>query len=127
MQFTIYMITDVDAMDLIARKVCYRHRIRKRDIFLNTRFHPVVRARQHFYFLLDEAGFKISEIQRYCERYGYPVDHATVIYGIKKLKEYEQQLIKAGKKNLVTGLSLIEQRQEQRAIKQMQEDGEWEL
>ena len=124
MQFTIYMITDVDAMDLIARKVCYRHRIRKRDIFLNTRFHPVVRARQHFYFLLDEAGFKISEIQRYCERYGYPVDHATVIYGIKKLKEYEQQLIKAGKKNLVTGLSLIEQRQEQRAIKQMQEDGE---
>lgn len=124
MQFTIYMITDVDAMDLIARKVCYRHRIRKRDIFLNTRFHPVVRARQHFYFLLDEAGFKISEIQRYCERYGYPVDHATVIYGIKKLKEYEQQLIKAGKKNLVTGLSLIEQRQEQRAIKQMQENGE---
>ena len=124
MQFTIYMITDVDAMGLIARKVCYRHRIRKRDIFLNTRFHPVVRARQHFYFLLDEAGFKISEIQRYCERYGYPVDHATVIYGIKKLKEYEQQLIKAGKKNLVTGLSLIEQRQEQRAIKQMQEDGE---
>lgn len=118
------MITDVDAMDVIARKVCYRHRIRKRDIFLNTRFHPVVRARQHFYFLLHEAGFKISEIQRYCERYGYPVEHATVIYGIKKMKEFEQELIKAGKKNLVTGLSLIEQRQEERAIKQMQLDGE---
>lgn len=118
------MITDVDAMDVIARKVCYRHRIRKRDIFLNTRIHSVVRARQHFYFLLDEAGFKIAETQRYCERYGYPVDHATVIYGIRKMKEYEQELISKGKKNLVTGLSLVEQRQEERAIKQMELDGE---
>ena len=118
------MITDVDAMDVIARKVCYRHRIKKKDIFLNTRFHPVVRARHHFYFLLHEAGFKTSEIQRYCERYGYPVDHPTVLYGIKKMKQYEQDLIKAGKKNLVTGLSLIEQRQEARAIKQMESDGE---
>jgi hypothetical protein len=120
----IIMITDVDAMDLIARKVCYRHRIRKRDIFLNTRFHPVVRARQHFYFLLDEAGFSMSEIQRYCERYGYPVESPTVYHGIRRMKEYQEKLISEGKKDLVTGLSLIEQRQEQRALKQMELNGE---
>jgi hypothetical protein len=40
------------------------------------------------------------------------------------MEQYEKDLIKAGKKNLVRGLSLIEQRQEQRAIKQLEKDGE---
>jgi hypothetical protein len=40
------------------------------------------------------------------------------------MKEYQEKLISEGKKDLVTGLSLIEQRQEQRAIKQMELNGE---
>jgi hypothetical protein len=40
------------------------------------------------------------------------------------MKEYQEKLIKEGKKDLVTGLSLIEQRQEARAIKQMELNGE---
>lgn len=124
MQFIICMITDVDRMDEIARRVCYRHRIRKKDIFLNTRFSPVVMARHHFFFLCYAEGFKVPEIQRYSERYGYPVEYPTVMYGVRRMEQYEKDLIKAGKKNLVRGLSLIEQRQEQRAIKQMEKDGE---
>lgn len=37
---------------------------------------------------LDE-GFKIWEIQRYCERYGYPVTASAVTYGAKKFKELQ--------------------------------------
>jgi hypothetical protein len=40
------------------------------------------------------------------------------------MKEFQEKLISEGKKDLVTGLSLIEQRQEQRALKQMELNGE---
>lgn len=124
------MITDVEKMDDIARRVCYRQRIRKKDMFLNTRFSPVVNARQHFYALCADEGFRICEIQRYCERYGYPVEHSTVVYGIKKVKSYEQALIDAGKTNLVKVKSIRERRAENRALlrlKKLEEDGQQQL
>jgi hypothetical protein len=34
----------------------------------------------------------VCEIQRYCERYGYPIDHASVLYGIKKFKSNEKNV-----------------------------------
>jgi chromosomal replication initiation ATPase DnaA len=110
------MITDVEKMDDIARRVCYRQRIRKKDMFLNTRFAPVVNARHHFYTLCKDEGFRVSEIQRYCERYGYPVEHATVIHGIKKVKAFEEALIKAGKQNLVRTKSIRERREEDKEL-----------
>jgi hypothetical protein len=97
------IISDIDKIDRIARRICYRHRIRKKDMFLNTKASPVVSARHHFYTLCDLEGIKIWEIQRYCERYGYPIDHASILYGINKMKEFEQN--QTGTKNLVTALS----------------------
>jgi hypothetical protein len=72
-------------------------------MFLNTKAFPIVSARHHFYALCDKEDVKIWEIQRYCERYGYPIDHASVLYGINKMKEFEEN--QTGTKNLVTALS----------------------
>jgi len=121
------MITDVERMDDVARRVCYRHRIRKRDMFLNTRFAPVVSARQHFFLLCYDDGFRVCEIQRYCERYGFPVAFATVMHGINKIRDYEQALIKSGKHNTVRAKSIRERREEDRELmrlKQLEENGE---
>jgi len=97
------IISDIDKIDRIARRICYRHRIRKKDMFLNTKAFPIVSARHHFYALCDKEDVKIWEIQRYCERYGYPIDHASVLYGINKMKEFEKN--QKGTTNLVTAKS----------------------
>ena len=86
------MRTDVELIDVIAKKIVYRHRIKKLDMFRNTKAFPCSNARHHFYYLCYDAGIKVIEIQRYCERYGYPIDHASVIYGIKKYKKNENNL-----------------------------------
>jgi hypothetical protein len=86
------MITNVELIDEIAKKIIYRHRIKKLDMFRNTKAFPVVNARHHFYYLCKDAGIKVCEIQRYCERYGYPIDHASVLYGIKKFKSNEKNV-----------------------------------
>jgi hypothetical protein len=86
------MITNVELIDEIAKKIIYRHRIKKLDMFRNTKVFPVVNARHHFYYLCKDAGIKVCEIQRYCERYGYPIDHASVLYGIKKFKSNEKNV-----------------------------------
>lgn len=86
------MRTDVELIDVIAKKIVYRHRIKKLDMFRNTKAFPCSNARHHFYYLCYDAGIRVAEIQRYCERYGYPIDHASVIYGIKKYKKNENNL-----------------------------------
>jgi len=97
------MISDVEKIDRISRRICYRHRIRKKDMFLNTKLSPIVSARHHFYALCESEGIKLWEIQRYCERYGYPIDHSSILYGIKKIKEFEKN--QTGTTNLVTAKS----------------------
>jgi hypothetical protein len=99
------MITDVERMDELARMICYRHRLLKRDLFLHTKLQTIVDARFHFYLLAMDDGFRVCDIQRYCERYGYPVAHAAIIYGINKIKSYEQKLIESGKFNSIRKLS----------------------
>lgn len=86
------MITNVELIDEIAMKIVYRHRLKKLDMFRNTKAFPVVNARHHFYYLCKDAGIRVCEIQRYCERYGYPIDHASVLYGIKKFKSNEKNV-----------------------------------
>lgn len=97
------MISDIEKIDKISRRICYRHRIRKRDMFLNTKLRPVVSARHHFYKLCKDEGIQIWEIQRYCERYGYPIGHPSILYGIKKITEFEKN--QTGTTNLVTAKS----------------------
>lgn len=97
------MISDIEKIDKISRRICYRHRIRKRDMFLNTKLKPIVSARHHFYKLCKDEGIQIWEIQRYCERYGYPIGHPSILYGIKKITEFEQN--QTGTTNLVTAKS----------------------
>lgn len=97
------MISDVDKIDRISRRICYRHRIRKKDMFLNTKLKTIVSARHHFYKLCSDEGIQLWEIQRYCERYGYPIDHASVLYGIRKMTEFEEN--QTGTTNLVTAKS----------------------
>lgn len=72
-------------------------------MFLNTKLKPIVSARHHFYKLCKDEGIQIWEIQRYCERYGYPIGHPSILYGIKKITEFEKS--QTGTKNLVTALS----------------------
>lgn len=97
------MISDVDKIDKISRRICYRHRIKKKDMFLNTKLKPIVSARHHFYKLCKDEGIQVWEIQRYCERYGYPIGHPSILYGIKKITEFEQS--QTGTTNLVTAKS----------------------
>ncbi len=99
------MITDVERMDELARMICYRHRLLKKDLFLHTKLQAIVDARFHFYLLCMDEGFRVCDIQRYCERYGYPVAHAAVIYGVNKIKSYEKKLIESGKFNSIRKLS----------------------
>ena len=99
------MITDIERMDELARMICYRHRLLKKDLFLHTKLQTIVDARFHFYLLAMDDGFRVCDIQRYCERYGYPVAHAAVIYGVNKIKSYEQKLIESGKFNSIRKLS----------------------
>jgi hypothetical protein len=114
------MITDVDKIDRIAKKIVYRHRIKKRDIFLNTKLFPVVSARYHFFTLCHDEGIRIVEIQRYCERYGYPIDHATIIRGINKIKKYEESLISNGSTNVVRAISKAELAKDKRRARRVQ-------
>ena len=97
------MISDVAKIDRLSRRICFRHRIKKKDMFLNTKLKTIVSARHHFYKLCKDEGIQGWEIQRYCERYGYPIDHASVLYGIKKMTEFEQN--QTGTTNLVTAKS----------------------
>jgi hypothetical protein len=84
---------EAELIDEVARKVLYRHRIKKMDMFRNTKRQACSHARHHFYFACHKAGIKIAEIQRYCERYNYPIDHASIIYGIKKFKRLEEDIL----------------------------------
>jgi hypothetical protein len=45
------MLTDVERMDELARMICYRHRLLKKDLFLHTKLQTIVDARFHFYLL----------------------------------------------------------------------------
>jgi hypothetical protein len=72
-------------------------------MFLNTKLKPIVSARHHFYKLCKDEGVQVWEIQRYCERYGYPIGHPSILYGIKKITEFEQN--QTGTTNLVTAKS----------------------
>lgn len=105
------MVTDVERMDELCRMICYRHRLLKNHLFLHTRLASIVDARFHFYMLCMDDGFRVCDIQRYCERYGYPVAHAAVIHGVNKIKKYEKELLDCGKFNTVRQFS-----REQRAL-----------
>lgn len=123
------MLTDIERMDELARMICYRHRLLKKDLFLHTKLQTVVDARFHFYLLAMDEGFRVCDIQRYCERYGYPVAHAAVIYGINKIKSYEQKLIESGKFNSIRKFSREERAADRRLrklAKRVQEQRECE-
>lgn len=123
------MITDVERMDELARMICYRHRLLKKDLFLHTKLQTIVDARFHFYLLCMDDGFRVCDIQRYCERYGYPVAHAAVIYGVNKIKKYEQILIESGRFNTVRKFSREERAADRRLkklAKRIQEQRECE-
>jgi len=111
------MITDVDLIDEIAKKIIYRHRIKKLDMFRNTKVFPVVNARHHFYYLCKGAGIKVCEIQRYCERYGYPIDHASVLYGIKKFKSNENNIANYNRLGGIIDREWLEDRSDKKRTK----------
>lgn len=111
------MITNVELIDEIAKKIIYRHRIKKMDMFRNTKAFPVVNARHHFYYLCKDAGVKVCEIQRYCERYGYPIDHASVLYGIKKFKSNEKNVANYNKLGGIINRDWLEARLDQKLTK----------
>jgi hypothetical protein len=111
------MIVDVEKMDELARMICYRHRLLKRDLFLHTRLAAIADARFHFYLLCIEEGFRVCDIQRYCERYNFPVAHSAVIYGVNKIKSYEKELIDSGKFNSIRKLSRRERAEDRRLKK----------
>ena len=111
------MITDVERIDELARMICYRHRLLKKDLFLHTRLSAIADARFHFYLLCIEDGFKVCDIQRYCERYGFPVAHSNIIYGVNKIKSYEKQLLDSGKFNSVRKFSRQERAEDRRLRK----------
>jgi hypothetical protein len=111
------MITDVDLIDEIAKKIIYRHRIKKLDMFRNTKVFPVVNARHHFYYLCKGAGIKVCEIQRYCERYGYPIDHASVLYGIKKFKSNENNIANYNRLGGIINREWLEDRSDKKRTK----------
>lgn len=80
-------ITRADELEKVVRRVLYRHRLLKQQLFYNTRQRSIAYARHHFFAMAVEEGFKPWEIQRYCERYGWPVSPGAISYGIKKHKE----------------------------------------
>lgn len=80
-------ITRADELEKVVRRVLYRHRLLKQQLFYNTRQRSIAYARHHFFAMAVEEGFKPWEIQRYCERYGWPVSPGAISYGIKKYKE----------------------------------------
>jgi hypothetical protein len=124
------MLTEIERMDELARMICYRHRLLKKDLFLHTKLQTIVDARFHFYLLAMDEGFRVCDIQRYCERYGYPVAHAAVIYGINKVKSYENKLIESGQFNSIRKFSREERAMDRRLkklAKRIQEMRECEL
>ena len=124
------MLTEIERMDELARMICYRHRLLKKDLFLHTKLQTIVDARFHFYLLAMDEGFRVCDIQRYCERYGYPVAHAAVIYGINKVKSYENILIESGQFNSIRKFSREERAMDRRLkklAKRIQEMRECEL
>lgn len=124
------MLTEIERMDELARMICYRHRLLKKDLFLHTKLQTIVDARFHFYLLAMDEGFRVCDIQRYCERYGYPVAHAAVIYGINKIKSYENKLLESGQFNSIRKFSREERAADRRLrklAKRIQEKRECEL
>ena len=111
------MLTEIERMDELARMICYRHRLLKKDLFLHTKLQTIVDARFHFYLLAMDEGFRVCDIQRYCERYGYPLAHAAVIYGINKVKSYENKLIESGQFNSIRKFSREERAMDRRLKK----------
>lgn len=86
-----YMIYDPEGMERVVRKVLYRNRLSKEQLFMNTKMRSIAYARYHFFYLAFEEGFRLYEIQRYCERYGWPVTQATIIYGINKFRNADNK------------------------------------
>lgn len=84
-------VTRADELEKVVRRVLYRHRLLKAQMFYNTRQRSISHARFHFFAMALDEGFKIWEIQRYCERYGYPVTAAAVTYGANKFRSIQDQ------------------------------------
>ena len=84
-------VTRADELEKVVRRVLYRHRLLKAQMFYNTRQRSISYARFHFFSMALDEGFKIWEIQRYCERYGYPITASAVTYGANKFKDLQGQ------------------------------------
>jgi hypothetical protein len=120
------MLVDIERMDEIAKMICYRHRLLKTQLFLHTRMVAISDARFHFYLMCVDEGIRVCEIQRYCERWGYPVTHAAIIHGINKIRKYEQQMIDKGLYNSVRNFSRAQRAKERRLRKKLRNEKQHE-
>lgn len=61
--------------------------VSKEDVFTKTKKRRVVEARYALYYMCERKKMPLIYIQEFMGDNGYSIDHPTVIYGIKRVKD----------------------------------------